>query len=259
MVDKHIKGGFAYSHPSGIMNSPFSFKHRAFSLPKDGTQSEDQTAFRLFEGEALAFAAIADGVGSSSSPLLAATTVIESCLELLTIRPRTSVQEVFKNARHALELAASSTEGVPSLKTTLTACLIANDTVHVGHVGDSRIYHLRSNGIITRTKDQTEVQYLIDEGILSKERARSYPRRHVLLSALSSGSEYELFETSFTIKRSDRLLLLTDGMYNVITKKELSDISSTMPSFDDFACSIRNAVEARYRDDDATCLIIEVD
>src|SRR3546814_5436694 len=55
----------------------------------------------------------------------------------------------------------------------------------VGHVGDSRIYHLRGSGLVTRTKDQTEVQHLIDEGILTPERAKMYPRKNVLLSAIS--------------------------------------------------------------------------
>ncbi|MCY4329008.1 MAG: protein phosphatase 2C domain-containing protein, partial [Endozoicomonadaceae bacterium] len=72
---------------------------------------------------------------------------------------------------------------IKQMGTTLTACLINKGKVTVAHIGDTRLYHLRNEGIISVTKDQTEVQKLIDDGKIKKKRAQHYHRRNILLSA----------------------------------------------------------------------------
>ncbi len=109
--------------------------------------------------------------------------------------------------------------------TTLTVAVIQGNKVTLGHVGDTRLYHLRNKGIIARTKDQTEVQKLLDDGILNKQRAKNYHRRNVLLSVLTPDRDYELQSTSFNLDTHDRLLLLTDGAYSLASKLELRDLS----------------------------------
>jgi serine/threonine protein phosphatase PrpC len=67
---------------------------------------------------------------------------------------------------------------------TLTALLTDGERVALAQVGDSRAYRLRA-GVLTRlSRDQTLVQLLVDEGVITPEQARGHPRRHVVAQAL---------------------------------------------------------------------------
>ena len=143
------------------------------------------------------------------------------------------------------------------MATTLSLCVVHNDgLVRVAHVGDSRIYHLRRTGILQKTKDQTEVAALIAAGILSNEQAKTYPRRTVLQSALAAKGSYEVFQTEFNLEKDDRVVLLTDGVYRLISKARLRDMSISSENVEQLASSLKEEINGR-NDDDATVVVFQ--
>jgi serine/threonine protein phosphatase PrpC len=142
--------------------------------------------------------------------------------------------------------------------TTLSLIRLNGSAVEVGHVGDSRIYHLRADGIVDRTVDQTEVEQLIQQGILSKARARHYPRRHVLLSVLSPSKTYKLYRSSFDLTLGDRLILLTDGVSSKLLRKEIRDLSLHHPNAQSLALALENEINLRNPDDDYSAICIDI-
>lgn len=70
------------------------------------------------------------------------------------------------------------------MATTLTVAFIKNKQMHVVHAGDSRLYVIRGMGLKQLTIDDTEVNKLVSEGVLSKEEALVYPRKNILTNAL---------------------------------------------------------------------------
>ena len=83
---------------------------------------------------------------------------------------------------------------------------------------DTRIYHLRGPGLKKLTEDQTEVAELRRKGVLSESQARRHPRRNVLSSALTSSGNYKVHYSRSRIEIGDRLLLISDGVYQAILK-----------------------------------------
>lgn len=234
-----------------------TIKFSEFSLPKVLGGNGDR--FAVGNHENLLFCAIADGVGSSTDPGLSAETVIETVKNILETSPVSSIESIFSAAKKSIVEKTKSFENDVSLKTTLSICLIENGNARVGHVGDSRIYHLRGSGLVTRTKDQTEVQHLIDEGILTPERAKMYPRKNVLLSAISSESEYTLSQGNFDVQPKDRLLFLTDGAYRELLKTEIIKLSNESTSIDSLIRKLQDQIKITGHSDDATVLGIEIE
>jgi len=201
--------------------------------------------------------AIADGVGSSAFAGLAARTSIAVVKQLAD--STLPMAELFAFIRERLSEIAREQENEKSISTTLSVLRICGNKAFVGHVGDTRISHYRGSGVIVRSKDQTEVQNLLDGGILSKNQALRYPRRNVLLSAMSANRGYDLYEKQFAVQKGDRILLTSDGFHSKLMRRRLADISSSRVDFDDFWSAVKEELSSKKLDDDASCLALEID
>lgn len=228
-------------------------KFRVFSIP--GPKGENQDAIQPpFEVDGCTWCAIADGVGSAANGGLAARTAIDAVSKA---SGRETMREVFERARESLISLTTQERSAKSITTTLSILRICGDHAVVGHVGDTRISHYRGAGVMGRTKDQTEVQKLLDDGALTKHQAARYPRRNVLLSALSAGRNFDLHEQEFDILTADRVLLTSDGFHEKLLRGRIAEMSSANPNFDDFWAALVEAISSETLADDASCLALE--
>lgn len=232
------------------------FKHSSISIA--GPKGENQDAIlQPFQIAGSLWCGIADGVGSSALGGLAARSSLEVVKQIA--EGEMPMAELFAKVIRRLSEIAAEQESGKSISTTLSVLRISGVGAFVGHVGDTRISHYRGSGVVARTKDQTEVQKLLDDGVFTKNQARRYPRRNVLLSAMSVGRDYDLHEASFAVQKGDRILLTTDGFHSKLLRGRIAEISSSNPDFDDFWTSIQEALSAETLEDDASCLAIEID
>ena len=201
--------------------------------------------------------AIADGVGGSGDGGKAAEIVLDVLSE--QIEKGTPIPELLNIAQSKLEDVALSQDILSGLATTLTILELSGSNARVYHIGDTRITHFRGHGVMGRTKDHTELQKLLDEGVLTPSQARNYPRKNVIYSALSSKSNnFEVFENKFEMQTCDRLILSTDGFHSLFSKKELAAISERT-GFDDFFDEVTRSVEMATLEDDATAVFLEIE
>jgi serine/threonine protein phosphatase PrpC len=108
--------------------------------------------------------------------------------------------------------------------TTATLAGVLGDTVHVAQVGDSRAYLVRSGRVERLTRDQSLVQEMIDSGILDEQDAKS-AGSHMLLQALGVRSDVRPALTSCGLRQGDLLLLCSDGLSQVVSDAEISEIA----------------------------------
>jgi serine/threonine protein phosphatase PrpC len=221
-----------------------------------GPKGDNQDAILPpFEAGSCTWCAIADGVGSSALGGLAARTSVEA---LQGVTGLESMVEVFAHVQNKLVEVAREHEPSKSVSTTLSVLRICGERATVGHVGDTRISHYRGKGVMARTKDQTEVQRLLDDGALTKHQAARYPRRNVLLSAMSAGREYDLYEENFSVEAGDRILLTSDGFHGKLLRGRIAKLSAFYAAFEDFESGLREALSEVTIEDDASCLVIEI-
>lgn len=229
----------------------------SFSFGLDIRPNQDAMVTKRFSSGKL-FAAVADGVGGQEGGGIAANLAVNCAEKGLANESPEAFEDVFKNIVKVLEKGSLEDNILKEMATTLSLVVVYDGLARFAHVGDSRIYHLRNNGIHQITQDQTESDLLIRQGILSKSRAKTYPRRSVLVSALSAKGEYELISGSFDIKPKDRVLLLTDGVHRLITKKEIRDISIKFPLITEFVKNVAEQLTLKGLKDDTTLIAIEV-
>ena len=230
-------------------------KFNSCSIP--GPKGDNQDAvLPPFEVGGWTWCAIADGVGSSALGGVAARASLEIVRQVNGDKP---MAEVFASVQRKLSEIGSGEAAGKSIATTLSVLRVFRDKAFVGHVGDTRISHYRSSGVMGRTKDQTEVQKLLDDGVLTKNQAARYPRRNVLLSAMSAGRDYDLHEEEFLVQRGDRVLLTSDGFHSKLPRRRIAHISSAHPLFQDFWSAVQIALAAETLDDDASCLAVEIE
>ena len=110
------------------------------------------------------------------------------------------------------------------MASTFTGCSIENLRLNGVHCGDSRLYILRGNGLKQLSEDHSEVAKLLRKGKLSAKEAINYPRRNVLYSAIGAGESIEIQDFEFSLQPKDRILLLTDGVSGVVSKKQVRDL-----------------------------------
>ena len=229
------------------------FKSCSVPGPKGNNQD---VVLPPFQVDQCTWCAIADGVGSSVFGGLAARTSLEM---VRAVSSDVSMSDIFASIRHRLSEIASEQEPGKSISTTLSILRICGEQALVGHVGDTRVSHYRGSGVMGRTKDQTEVQKLLDDGVLTKHQAARYPRRNVLLSAMSGGRDYDLHEQEFTVEKGDRILLTSDGFHSKLLRGRIAQLSSSNPAFEDFWEAIQNDLSSKILDDDASCLALEIE
>jgi serine/threonine protein phosphatase PrpC len=114
----------------------------------------------------------------------------------------------------------------------LTLAVVDEDSVTVGHVGDSRLY-LAWNGTLRKiTSDHSPVGELEDQGHLSETEAMAHPRRHEVFREI--GSQWRDENTpdfielkSFRLFPSAALLLCTDGLTDAVPASDIAAIIDT--------------------------------
>ena len=108
--------------------------------------------------------------------------------------------------------------------TTVSALYVLGDKVAIAHIGDSRIYLLRSGTLTQITTDHTFVQRLVDSGRITEEEAAVHPRRSVLMRVLGDVESSPEIDTSIvrTIA-GDRWLICSDGLSGVVSFDDIRE------------------------------------
>lgn len=203
---------------------------------------------------------VADGVGGNNCGEYASKFCVDLFIEEVNksnYNPGKLTQNLHDVNSQLIKEASSKSECY-GMATTFIGLVILEDYAHIIHTGDSRLYQLRKNGLKQLTEDHTEAKRLRNEGLLTFEASLTYPRKHLLDSALGMDGEIIVEYTKVKHEPSDRFILATDGCYDVFTKVEIRDISIANPDFKDFCDMLKNNIENRKLKDNATFVAIEI-
>lgn len=111
--------------------------------------------------------------------------------------------------------------GGASMGSTLAALLIHGRHFACVWSGDSRVYLVRAGQITQLSRDHTEVQDLVDKGILSPEEALRSPRRHVITRAIGVHDTAELDLDNGELEDGDIFVLCSDGLTGHVSDSEI--------------------------------------
>lgn len=168
---------------------------------------------------------ICDGMGGHAGGDVAAEMAIKSLHEW--VLPKHGVEHFLRDkaiSTSAMILRRGRDE--PELEfmgCTLTAAFITPSGGWFVHVGDSRLYRLRENGLNQLTTDHRFLQELIDSGDLTEAELKSHPLAHQLDQALGV-PELEPETGAFDLQPGDVLMLCSDGVTDELTHESIREV-----------------------------------
>lgn len=178
-------------------------------------------------------AIVADGMGGheggQEASRIAVEVVPRAYAESSAQNPQSRLIDGFREAHKRVQSYALEHPELRGMGTTYTAACVVNDQLYFAHVGDSRLYLVRGQGITRLTRDHTYVGRLLDTGVISSEEAKSHPQKHILTAAVGAGTDIDpdCPAEPITLQASDVLVLCTDGLWGMIRDAELLKIVST--------------------------------
>jgi len=190
---------------------------------------------------------LADGMGGEAhgeiASALAVETVVKHCIEgqenpasPLLGEPKPGLNPRSQRLLSALHLANQkvfqSAEQHPEqegMGATLTAAWIDGMQLSVGHVGDSRLYLLRTGQLQQLTSDHSLVAEQVRRGILTANEAEQSNLQSVLLRAMGTQPEVEVDIEQVPLFPGDVLLLCSDGLTRMVTEPEIAGTLQAEP------------------------------
>ena len=154
------------------------------------------------------------------------------------------IDRALRNANQAVFSEAQSHPEYSKMQTTLTAVVMEQGSLTVGHVGDCRLYRARDGLIEVLTKDHSMANELLRMHLISQEQAESHPGRHQLVRSV--GGEPFLRTDIFreNVTSGDMYLLCSDGLWGQVSPEDIK--SAMVESNADMVCErlVRKALKA---------------
>ena len=127
----------------------------------------------------------------------------------------------------------------------------------VFHLGDSRAYLLRNHRLFQLTRDQTLAQLKLDAGLYEKCSSEIQSDRHVLTDYIGRNPDGRPTESQWvSVQKNDRILLCSDGLYDMCTDSEIIKIIQETCSVQEQARRLIEAALEKGGTDNVTCMVI---
>ncbi len=205
--------------------------------------------------------AVSDGLGGHNAGEVASALTLESLIEALDHLEGDDGQGVIRAVEQASDRVheAGTDPSHSGMAATLTLVLLRPDAVYVAEVGDSRAYLLRQDRICQVTHDQSFVQMLVDQGLLTPAQAERSPQRNVVLQVMGQPRKLRVALGRMTLQPGDRLVLCSDGLSNELTDAEIKKIGSHPDGVERASHELVQAALSRGGHDNITVIVAEID
>ena len=167
-------------------------------------------------------------VGGATASRIAVSAIIENLNNVYYDDPRIAIGESIDRANKAILQKAMEQPELAGMGSTCVLLLVRDGKVYIGHVGDSRIYLVRSKKIIQLTKDHSYVQMLVDCGEITKEQAEHHPRKNEITNALGipNMSPATVADDAIIPEAGDCFVLCSDGLSGMVLDNTICKIIS---------------------------------
>lgn len=186
-------------------------------------QNEDAAWF----DESRAVFAVADGMGGHLAGEVASRMAIEAVQRMAKdndVPGIAALRDAVAGAHETILTHAQSHIECAGMGTTLSVLWLSRSYAYIAHVGDSRIYRLRAGSLSQITQDHSLVEELVRAGLITREQARTHPRRNIITRALGTHGENEPDLLVTDVQDGDLFLLCTDGLTGMVTDAQIERI-----------------------------------
>ena len=208
--------------------------------------------------------ALADGMGGHPEGEVASQLALQTLAALFQREakphladPLRFLHDAIFAGHHQLLRYATERALIDTPRTTIVACVLQGNAAYWAHCGDSRLYLVRGDKLIARTRDHsyTELQETMSHVVPMGERFN----RNVLFTCLGSPGK-PVVDTSgpMLMQPGDRVMLCSDGLWGSLSDAVITaqmarhPISDSVPELEEQALR-----EAGPKSDNVTVLSVE--
>jgi serine/threonine protein phosphatase PrpC len=222
----------------------------------------NEDAVEVLEVDNGLLAILCDGVGGDYGGDMASKIAIKSTTYFFT---STDSKDYLERIKNSLEEAnkfvinhSAGSETLKSMATTIEVLFLKENLAYWGHIGDSRIYHMKSGKLKQITKDHSMVQKLLDEGFITHKQAANHPNKNIIMKALGDNPYVDPDISKIKLNEYDinNFFLCSDGVSNLISDRELEEILN-IQGFDEKKDQIVKLIKHRGAPDDYSFIYIE--
>ena len=203
--------------------------------------------------------AVADGMGGAQAGEIASRIAASVLRDSAGHVGEDAVVALIQEANRRVYEAAATDEARSGMGTTMTAALVEDGTVRIGHVGDSRAYRVRDGRLEQLTEDHSLVAELVRSGRLSPEEADVHPQRSVITRVLGADPSVDVDTFSVETRPGDVFVLCSDGLTSMVDDQTiLRIVEQNRSSLEQIARALVDAANRGGGEDNITVVAFEI-
>jgi protein phosphatase len=241
-----------------------------FCAKTDTGRSRDNNEDSVAMDEETRLAVLADGMGGYNAGEIAsgmATAFIKSEMSRWLTEVGSTARG--KEVRRALEIcvdsanlsifnAANSNANYHGMGTTLVVAVFRDDSLVLGHIGDSRCYRFRAGKLEQISRDHSLLQEQIDAGLVTPEQALHSNIKNLVTRALGV-EEFVLLEINeYPVELGDVYLMCSDGLSDMVQDAAIAKILNTDGGMEHKVQMLVDAANDNGGRDNISVLTVEV-
>ena len=206
--------------------------------------------------------AVADGMGGAQAGEVAsrlAAAAFREFHEADDLDPEERLAAIIQEANRRIFERAQADTQASGMGTTITASLVGEDQLSIGHVGDSRAYRIRGGVLEQLTEDHSLVADLVRSGRLSPEEADMHPQRSVITRALGTDPEVDVDTFTIDVETDDVFLLCSDGLTTMVEDDRILAVVREAKSLEHAARSLVKEANRRGGEDNVTVVLFRLE
>ena len=228
-------------------------------------RKENQDSFIITDVSVGTIGLVCDGMGGARSGNIASALAAEcfaghivSCLAESDPLP---LPELIREATHYANVKvydrAFTDFTCEGMGTTLVGGVFCGDRAIIANVGDSRAYMI-SRGVIWQiSTDHSYVEELVAKGIITREEAKTHPRRNYITRALGISREVECDIYEVDVEKGNIIILCSDGLTNMVDDDEILAASLEAGSPKELCSKLMELALSREATDNITVAAFE--
>ena len=208
--------------------------------------------------------ALADGMGGHPKGEVASQIALQTLAALfqrdakpVLKDPMRFLHDAIMSAHHQLIRYATERALMDTPRTTVVACVLQGRSAYWAHCGDSRLYMVRADKLVARTRDHSysELQETLSGVVPIAEKFN----RNVLFTCLGSPGKPVVDTVGPLLRQSgDRLLLCSDGLWSSVADETITAQVAAKPIADAVPDLVEQALRtAGAKSDNVTVLAVE--
>jgi len=166
-----------------------------------------------------------------------------------------------KFANRTIFRSASSNTAYAGMGTTVVAILTKNGEgeIYIAHVGDSRCYCYSENKFAQVTEDHSLLNEYIKAGQITKEQAKNFPHKNVIMRALGMKENVLVDIQKRKVEPGEIYLLCSDGLSDMLDDEEIKEVFDKGMSLEETTKEFIDRANSNGGKDNITVVLLKVD